>query len=180
MVVLRATKRVLRYLPPPTVAPAPSSDTVLGDWYVNRLVIDRHPLLLIVSARSLLAILAPARDVRGLPARLPSLVTARLRRLGVAPSLIDAEVGAMEPVVLAPTLDRSVLGSMTDFVKAVPHYLPIGGWDATTLHFAEDRLAETPCRLGAAIFPEQEGPRLLAAAGPQPAGSAHLSSFRNH
>jgi len=177
MVVLRATKRVLRYLPPPTVAAAPSSDTALGDWYVNRLVIDRHPLLLIVSARSLLAILAPAR---GLPARLPSLVAARLRRLGVAPSLIDAEIGAMEPVVLAPSLDRSVLGSMNDFGKAVPHYLPIGGWDETTLLFVEDRLAETPCRLGDAIFPEQEGPRLLAAAGPQPAGGAHLSSFRNH
>jgi hypothetical protein len=99
---------------------------------------------------------------------------------GVAPWLVYGEVGAMEPVVLAPTLDRSVLGSMTDSGKALPHYLPIGEWDATTLHFAEDRLAETPCRLGATIFPEQEGPRLLAAAGPQPAGGAHPSSFRTH
>jgi hypothetical protein len=166
MVVLRATKKVLSKLSaePGRVA---ASDTALGDWYVNRLVVDRQPLLLLVSACSLLSLLLPARDVRTLPGRLPTLVATRLQRLGIAAALIDAEVAAMEPVKVAATQDRSVLGSMVDFANAIPVYLPIGGWDLTTLPFIESRLAETPCRVSgrfeATIFPERATPDLLAA-----------------
>jgi hypothetical protein len=166
MVVLRATKKVLSKLltPPSTVA---ASDTALGDWYVNRLVVDRQPLLLLVCSRSLLSILTPAREVRTLPDRLAVLVATRLRRLGITESLIEAEVAAMVPVRVAATQDRSVLGSMVDFAKAIPFYLPIGGWDLTTLPFIESRLAETPCRVSerheATIFPDRDTPDLLAA-----------------
>src|SRR3972149_6891191 len=55
MVVLRATQKLAKVLPPSADAAA-ESDTALGDWYVNRLIVDRQPLLLLVSARSLLAI----------------------------------------------------------------------------------------------------------------------------
>lgn len=166
MVVLRATRKVLPKLPPPgTSAGAP--DTALGDWYVNRLVVDRQTLLLLVSSTSLLAILASARDVRTLPERLPALVAARLQRVGTSETLIEAEVAAMTPVVVARTQDRSVLGTMVDFAFAVPHYLAKGGWEATALPFVESRLAETPCRAPTdrrrTIFPDQEAPTLLAA-----------------
>ncbi len=166
MVFLRATRKVLRYLSSPILATGLASSTALGDWYVNRIVVDRQPLLLILSARSLLTLLVPARDVAGLPTRLSALVATRLRQLGIATPLIQAEVTAMEPVVTAPTCDRSVLGYLTDFGKSVPSYLPIDGWDVTTLPYVESRLAETPCHLGGTIFPELEGPRLLAAAWP--------------
>ena len=166
MVVLRATKKVLSKLPVAS-RPVTASDTALGDWYVNRLVVDRQPLLLLVSACSLLAIVAPAREVRTLPDRLPELVATRLRRLGISTALIQAEVAAMEPVQVAATQDRSVLGSMVDFAKAIPVYLPIGGWDLTTLPFIESQLAETPCRVSgpfeATIFPKRAAPELLAA-----------------
>lgn len=166
MVVLRATKKVLSQLSTAPSAVAPS-DTALGDWYINRLVVDRQPLLLLVSSRSLLALLVPAREVRTIPDRLTELVATRLRRLGITETLIDAEVAAMEPVRVAATQDRSVLGSMVDFAKAIPFYLPIGGWDLTTLPFIESRLAETPCRVSArheaTIFPERATPDLLTA-----------------
>ena len=51
----------------------------------------------------------------------------------------------MQPVSVAKTADRSVLGIMVDFADATAAYLPIGGWDETTLPFVEARLAETPC-----------------------------------
>jgi uncharacterized protein DUF6933 len=166
VVVLRATKKVLASLSAAWRGVV-ASDTALGDWYVNRLVVDRQPLLLVVSSRSLLSILVPARDVRALPSRLPVLVGTRLRRLGIARELIDAEVAAMDPVIVAVTQDRSVLGSMVDFAKAIPAYLPIEGWDMTTLPFIESRLAETPCRVSdrfdTAIFPDRATPELLAA-----------------
>ena len=142
-----------------------TSDTALGDWYVNRIVVDRRPLLLLVSSTSLLPILVPARAVRGLPARLASVVDARLRRLGLNDRLIVSETGAMETVMIGPTIDRSVLGIMVDFAKGLPHYLEPGPWDETALIGVEQRLAETPCRASQrserVIFPDSKAPELL-------------------
>ena len=103
-----------------------SSDTALGDWYVNRVVAARQPLLLLVSSTSLLPMLIPARDVRGLPTRLVALVEARLRRCGLDDRTIAAETRAMASVAVGPTVDRSVLGIMVDFAKAVPYHLAPG------------------------------------------------------
>ena len=165
MVVLRATQKVLRALPQSTRTVG-ASDTALCDWYVNRLVVDRQPLLILVSSCSLLSLLNPARDVRALPDRLSALVAARLYRLGIAQPLIDAEVAAMDTVAVAKTLDRSVVGTMVDFALMIPSYLRIDGWDETTLPLVEARLAATPCRASgraeAVTFPEQAVPRLLA------------------
>jgi hypothetical protein len=166
MVVLRATQKVLHLMEKQTTDDA-RSDTALGDWYVKRLVVDRHPLFLLVSSESLLSILIPARDARHLPDRLPELVATRLRRLGVAQRHVDAEVSAMNPVAVGPTRDRSVLGSLVDFAKAVPFHLPIRAWDVTTLPFVEAELAQTPCRAAArtadVIFPDRTAPQLLEA-----------------
>ena len=74
MTYLRATKKVLSRLPNPDNQSPEHNATALGDWYVNRVVVDRQPLLVLVSSMSLLPIVAPARDVRGLPGRLPGMV----------------------------------------------------------------------------------------------------------
>lgn len=161
MIVLRATKKVLRFLDPTGGMEPPPSDTALGDWYVNRIVVDARPLLLFLSSRSLLTILEPARGLRALSRRLPELVGARLRRLGIPGALVEAELAVMQPVLVAPTRDRVALGYLVDFAKSVPFYLPIKSWDTTTLPFVEARLAETPCQLGSTIFPEIEARRLL-------------------
>jgi hypothetical protein len=166
MVVLRPTRKILRSLP--ISGPAPlRSDTALGDWYVNRLVVDSRPLLLFVSAASLLPMLVPARDVRGLPSRLADLVEARLRRCGIANRTIELEKRAMSPVTIGATMDRSVLGIMVDFAKSIPYYLEPGRWDDATLQFVEAKLAETPCYAGRSgaqtVFPEEKAPALLRA-----------------
>jgi len=166
LVILRPTAK-LRSLLPLSDAPISPSDTALGDWYVNRLVVDRRPLLLLVSSRALLPLLIPARSVRNLPVRLAELVGARLTRLGVNASVIAAEVRTMTPVVTAPTNDRSTLGIMVDFAKSIPYHLDPNGWDETTLPFVESRLAETPCHAGRrqeqVIFPDRDAPALLSA-----------------
>jgi hypothetical protein len=166
MVILRATRKLLASLPVSSLPVAPS-DTALGDWYVNRLVVDRQPLLILLSSRSLLAVLTPARAVRTLPNRLPALIASRLQQLGVAERLVDAEIRAMAPVVIAKTEDRSVLGFLVDFAKMIPYYLEAGAWDETTLPFVEAKLARTPCHAGKrfeeVIFPDRAAPKLLAA-----------------
>lgn len=166
MVVLRRTQKLAGSLPVGGSARA-RSDTALGDWYVNRLSVDHRPLLLLVSARGLLPALIPAREVASLAERLPTVVAARLRRLGVPPSVVEAEVAAMEPVVVAATDDRSVVGIMVDFAKSIPYHLEPGAWDDSTLAFAEARLAETPCHAGRrfedVVFPKRKAPELLLA-----------------
>ena len=165
MVLLRPTRKLFRALPPSADLNA-DSDTALGDWYVNRLVVDRRPLLLLVSSKSLLSLIVPARDVRALPDQLPMLIGNRLRRLGIREELVRAELAAMTPVLIAPTSERSVMGTVVDFAKNIPYYLEIGGWDETTLPFVEARLAETPChaarRFEEVIFPQKDAPKLLA------------------
>ncbi len=164
MVILRPTRKLASLLLATGTA-RKTSDTALGDWYVNRIVVDRQPLLLLVSSTSLLPMLVPARDVRGLPDRLAGLVEARLRHCGVDPRAIEAEARAMTPVEIGPTVDRSVLGIMVDFAKSVPYHLEPGQWNEGTLRLVEERLAETQCHAGQfvdrVIFPERKAPEVL-------------------
>jgi len=164
MVVLRATQKVLRRLSG-VVASDHASDTALGDWYVNRIVVDRKPLLLLVSSKSLLAVLTHARDLRTLPERLPQIVSERLGRMHVAAELIELELGAMDLVEVGRTRDRSVLGSMVEFGKLIPYLLTRDRWGMASLPVVEARLSETPCRLAGKfedmIFPNEEARRLL-------------------
>jgi len=165
MFVLRATQKVLRTLPR-SADDVAVSDTALGDWYVNRITVDRQPILLLVSSTSLLAMLTHARNVKTLPSRVSELVANRLRRMGIDEHLIHAEVQAMDLAVVGPTRDRSVTGQMVDFAKAVPYYVPMGDLDGSMLRFAEDWLGETPCRSSrsdaATVWPARDAARLLA------------------
>lgn len=163
MVILRATKKVLGRLA--QTAADGASDTALGDWYVNRVVIDRQPLLILVSSTSLLPIVAPARNVRDLPATLPKLVADRLRRLKISEELIAQEMAAMSPVHVAPTRDRSVVGTLVSFGQELPFYLSRDGWDESHLPEAERKLSDTPCRVtgkrSEVVFPLDSAPALL-------------------
>jgi hypothetical protein len=166
MVILRPTRKLSSLLPAAEIVPT-RSDTALGDWYVNRVVVDRRPLLLLVSSTSLLPMLLPARDVRRLPTRLGELVAARLTRLGIEAHTIEAEKQAMAPVIIGLTADRSVLGIMTDFARSLPYYLERGQWSESTLPLAEERLSETPCHAARSanrvIFADRTAPAVLHA-----------------
>lgn len=166
MVILRATQKVLRLLPE-TAGDAKSSDTALGDWYLNRIIVDRQPLILLVSSKSRLSMLAPARDLKSLPSRVGEMLFIRLRRLGIDSHLVRAEVEAMDIALVGRTRDRSVTGQLVDFARAIPYYIPVGtAADSASLRHAEDRLAHTPCLCGRsateAVWPDRDTGRLLA------------------
>jgi len=166
VVHLRATRKVLRYLGPCSTSTG-SPDSVLGDWFVNRFVLDRQPLLILVSSASLLPIFEPAREVRTLPERLPSVVGRRLTELGIEEGLVAEEIAAMDRVVVAPTNDRSVVGTMNEFVFSSRHYAPPGGkWDRGALSTLEQWLQRMPCRVSRSesetVFPADFARELLA------------------
>lgn len=163
MVILRPTTKLRSQLPVGEVSA--QGNNALGDWYVNRVVVARQPLLLLVSSTSLLPIVVPARDVRSLPDRLPALVEARLQRLGVHADLIAAELRSMVPVVTAATLDRSIRGTLNDFAKAMPYYLDSVTPGPRSLAGLEAWLAQTPCHSASigdrVVFPDSKAPDVL-------------------
>ena len=75
----------------------------------------------------------------------------------------------MHQVVPAPTNDRSVLGILVNFARAIPVHLPIRGWNPSSLLEVEDLLAENPCHAGkrweGVIWAKSKAPELLSAAG---------------
>lgn len=171
MVLLRPTAKLRNQLP--VCAASAQSDTALGDWYVNRVVIDRQPLLLLVSSASLLPIVIPGRDVRSLPARLAGIVGGELRRRGLEAAIVKAEFDAMTPVVVTSTADRSVIGTMVDFAFAIAHFGE-DLRDQRALHSLSDWLAHTPCRSShradRVIYPDLKASELLRARWAQEAG----------
>ena len=77
---------------------------------------------------------------------------------------IEAELVAMQPVCVGKTQNRSIVGTMVDFAKVLPYYLPASGWGMEDLKMAEDKLAETPSRCGraqATIWPGRDSMILL-------------------
>jgi len=166
MIILRATRKIQQLSLGP-VGPDVVSDTALGDWYVNRFIVDRRPLLLLVSSLSRLPIVTPARDVRNLPSRIASLVVDRLTRLQVPSDLIEPEVAVMSPVVVASTADRSVLGTMVDFAHLASYILPRWGWEDEDLVALDAQLGTTPCRVSRSaergFFPDRKALELLEA-----------------
>jgi hypothetical protein len=66
MVILRPTRKLRSLLPAEEVGSA-RFDTALGDWYVNRIVVDREPLLLLVSSTSLLPMRVAGRHEASAP-----------------------------------------------------------------------------------------------------------------
>ena len=165
MAYLRATKKVLSRLPAPTTPDEEPVANALGDWFVNRVVIARQPLLVIISSTSLLPIVTPANNVRGLTERLWKLVFGRLVRLGVPDRLAQAELEAMEPMHVAPTNDRSVLGILNQFCLDLPYVFPEGPWTREHLMRAESRLGETPChasrRFEDVVWPNEKAVELI-------------------
>jgi hypothetical protein len=138
---LRCTQRLLKRLKvkPETAAPIPT--TRLGDWYANLLHVERQQVVLAVSERTFLPIVVAAAPGTGLVQRVRAATRDLLRALGIAPDDIATEDAAMGEVTTGKSMNRQVLGIMTDFARALPYYLDEGA----TLLEVSLKLARTPC-----------------------------------
>ncbi len=161
MVVLRCTAKLLKRLKmgkEPLKDPEPST-TVLGDWYANIVYVDRRPLVLAISEKSLLPLLVPARDLDQLPDHLMRALVERIQRMGLPDTVIRQEMSRMEPVFYGKTANRSVLGSMNDFayiLKTMPRIHP--DWGLVDMM---DSLGDTPCSPLGYQFPSEKAEELL-------------------
>lgn len=141
MFTLRCTRKLLARIRQP-VAPAPPPPTTrLGDWYANILFTPGGHLVLCVGERTLLPVVVPAREMATLVPRFRSAVAEVLRAMAIPQRDVDAEEREMAAVVFAPTANRQVLGSMTDFAYLLDAYRE----PPASLLEASLKLAEAPC-----------------------------------
>lgn len=139
MVIVHGTKKLLDRLGGPTAQPDDTSDGALGSWYATALLWRPH-LSLFVNETTLLPILVPLAPAATLLHRFAAAVERHLAAHGVSPAFIDAEVRRLEPVRLAKTANRSVVGVMNDFTYLLGHYRR----DTADLDALSLRLARTP------------------------------------
>lgn len=161
MNALRCTAKLRRRLRLGELPDPGSGNAALGDWYAHLLTVDRQPLVLAVSERSLLAVVLPARDLPNLPRHFLRAVRERLQRIGVDEAAIELELACLSPLAFGVTRNRSVLGSINDFVfqlKARAAH-PLGR-DWTHQSF-EDELGEIPCSPLEYRYPVEAARQLL-------------------
>ncbi len=166
MLVLRCTKKLLGRM---DVTPVPEREvpvarTRLGEWLANITTVDRRPLVLAVSSRTLLPVLLPLAPAKTLASRFPGALAEMLEALIINGARIDVEVAALSEHTIAATNNRRVLGTMNDFIFMMPHYAP-----GTPLIEEALQLAKAPCspigmespdQLTRQLFATEEPPRL--------------------
>lgn len=134
---MRGTRRFLDRVGEPTATTDDVSTTVLGDWYAT--LRRRSPVALFVNETTLLPVLTQLAPARTLLRRFPAALAEVLTAHELDPAFVDDEVSRTSPVALAPTINRSVVGIMSEFTFLAEHT----GTDDLVVQAVH--LARTPC-----------------------------------
>lgn len=169
VLIVRATKKLLDRIGPPTLRDGEQSTTLLGQWYATALP-WRPQVALLVNEPTLLPVLMPLAPAATLPARTAQHIAAILAAHATPDAVIEQELRHMRDYRIATTANRSVVGIMNEFRRlAEIHRDSDPRPDLTNL---AQRLATTPC---SPLYDKNVSPdRELAAflhTSPPPAGS---------
>jgi hypothetical protein len=154
MFVVHGTKKLLDRVGRPGSDELPPT-TALGNWYATA-VFWRPQAALFVNEKTLLPVVVPLAPAATVVNRFPTYLVGVLIRLGIDRSFVEAEVSEMSDHLLAKTQNRSVLGSMNDFVYLGKHYAADDRtYDPLELSL---QLADVPCGplYGSHAFPAEE------------------------
>jgi hypothetical protein len=155
VLIIRATKKLLDRIGPPTLREGEQSTTMLGQWYATALP-WRPQVALLVNEPTLLPVLIPLAPAATLLARVARHVAAILAAHATPGAVIDEELRHMHDYRVATTANRSVVGIMNEFSRlADVHRDRDLCPDLTDL---AQRLATTPCSplYGRNISPDRE------------------------
>jgi hypothetical protein len=160
VLVVRATRRLLQRLGPPTLREGERSTTLLGEWYATALF-WKPQLVLLVNEATLLPVLMPLAPARTAPARIGQRIAAVLAAHRTPAVIIDDEVQQMRDCRIGTTANRSVVGVMTEFTRLAEVYR--GAGTNQDLLAPAIRLASTPCGplYDRSISPDRELQALL-------------------
>jgi hypothetical protein len=134
--------------------------TVLGDWYANIALSRPQHLILCVSEKSLLPLVIPAKDLKNLTARLREQLASVLATFGVPAQRIESELNAMHEYRVGRTTNKSILGSLNEFMFHLEHGLH--SRPELSLTHRALKLADMPCKPLAYAFPSEVALALLS------------------
>jgi len=144
MFTLRPTQKLFRrvdLLAAQAVStPDEATTTRLGDWYANLLTLDRRPIALFVSERTLLPVLVHMAPSSTLAARFREAVAEMMIAIGISDADVRDELREMGRFAIGKTTSRRILGSMNDF-----GWLAEGTPAGESLLNAALVLADAPC-----------------------------------
>lgn len=142
MLILRATKKLLRLAGPSTALDHERGTTVLGPWYAT-VLFWRPRVALLVNESTLLPVLMPLAPAATLTSRIAEQIATALTAHHAPAAIIDQERRRMQTCQLGTTTNRSVVGVMTEFARLAAIYRDAD--PAMGLVALAARLARTPC-----------------------------------
>jgi uncharacterized protein DUF6933 len=142
VLIVRATKKLLDRIGPPSLDEGEQSTTLMGQWYATALF-WKPQVALFVNEPTLLPVLMPLAPAATLLARFPQQLAAVLAAHGTPDAVIDEEQRQMRDHRLAKTANRSVVGIMNEFTFLAQSYR--GDIAVPDLLALAIRLAATPC-----------------------------------
>ncbi|RZA26263.1 MAG: hypothetical protein EOP10_04170 [Proteobacteria bacterium] len=117
MVIYRLTENLFKKLKVPLQADPVASTGTLGDWYCNKIILNRQHFLLCVSSQTLLPVLVSGKAPLTFPSRLQEKLGEILLHLNIPTARIENELAQMNDWVFAKTASRSVVGAMNDYIR---------------------------------------------------------------
>jgi hypothetical protein len=142
VLIVRATKKLLRLTGPATALNQDRGSTLLGPWFAT-VLFWRLRVALLVNESTLLPVLLPLAPVSTLTSRVAEQVTTVLTAHYVPAAIIDQERRNMQTCQVGMTTNRSVVGVMTEFARLSEiHHDDDPAVDLVELAV---RLAATPC-----------------------------------
>lgn len=142
MLIVRATKKLLRLAGPPTVGDEEDPDTLLGSWYAT-VWFWKPRVVVLVNEATLLPVLMPLAPAATLPARIGDEIAVVLAAHGAPEATIAQEREGMADCRYGRTVSRSVVGIMNEFTRLAAHHHERHP-EAGLLDLAI-QLARTPC-----------------------------------
>jgi hypothetical protein len=165
VLIVRATKKLLGRIGPPSLDEGEQSTTLMGQWYATALL-WKPQVALFVNEPTLLPVLMPLAPAATLLARFPQQLAAVLTDHGTPAAVIDEEQRQMRDHRLAKTANRSVVGIMNEFAFLAQSYR--GDIAVPDLLALAIRLATTPCSplYSKHVSPDRELTALLRSSAP--------------
>lgn len=136
----------------------------LDDWFIDRIIVDRKKIAMIVHAKTIFCFLIPYAEVGGAK-NIPEYFKARLKELfqrDALPELVlEVDKLFSESTSFTKTVDKKVLGHMNDFKFHAEPYadepLPVNWYDTA------ERINNMPTKGGSKdwMFPVERFNQLL-------------------
>jgi len=137
------------------------SSTKLGGWYASNFTVGNTQLILGVCENSRLGVVIAAAPYASFPERLVAEVGLVLNALGAHPEAVVHEVQAMGTLLLAKHHNRSVLGTLSEYIFQIQVWHDLNSLPLKNLASVSLMLSEIPhAKLG--IFSDRETLRLLS------------------